>query len=155
MPRLMRRSPNRTLARELALQALYRFDVCRKLDEPWRPGPEELVSFLVEASEEAQVRDYAQWLVEGVLAELADLDGRIESVTANWKLGRLASIDRCVLRLGLYELLFSDEVPPKVTINEAINLAKKFSTEQSGAFVNGVLDRLYGQAELDPTERPE
>ncbi len=64
-------------------------------------------------------------------------------MTDNWKLERIAAVDRAILRLGLYELLEMAEVPPKVVINESVELAKKFSTEKSGAFVNGVLDRIY------------
>jgi len=67
-------------------------------------------------------------------------------VAKNWKLNRIAPVDRCILRLALFEMLEMDEVPPKVAINEAIDLAKKFSTEQSGAFVNGILDRIYNDA---------
>ena len=72
-----------------------------------------------------------------------DLDRRIAAAALRWKLSRIAPIDRCILRIALFEILESGDVPPKVAINEAIELAKKFSTEQSGSFVNGILDRIW------------
>ena len=89
------------------------------------------------------MREYARFLVEGVIARQRDLDERITAVAEHWKLHRIAPVDRSILRLGLFELLESADVPPKVAINEAIELAKKYSTEQSGAFVNGILDQAY------------
>jgi len=125
---------NRTLAREISLQALFQQDLTGSKKE-------DLDDLLSEAAEEE--RGYARSLVTGVLENKQELDSRISEVTANWKLERIAAVDRAVLRLGLYELLEMAEVPPKVVINESVELAKKFSTEKSGAFVNGVLDRIY------------
>ena len=125
---------NRTLAREISLQALFQQDLTDSKKE-------DLDDLLSEAAEEE--RGYARSLVIGVLENKQELDSRISEVTANWKLERIAAVDRAVLRLGLYELLEMAEVPPKVVINESVELAKKFSTEKSGAFVNGVLDRIY------------
>ena len=127
---------NRTLAREISLQALFQQDLTDSKKE-------DLDDLLSEAAEEE--RGYARSLVIGVLENKQELDSRISEVTANWKLERIAAVDRAVLRLGRYELLEMAEVPPKVVINESVELAKKFSTEKSGAFVNGVLDRLGGQ----------
>ena len=125
---------NRTIAREIALQALFQQDLTGSKKE-------DLNELLAEAAEGE--RDYARALVIGVLENKQELDSRITEVTDNWKLERIAAVDRAVLRLGLYELLEMAEVPPKVAINESVELAKKFSTEKSGAFVNGVLDRIY------------
>ena len=125
---------NRTLAREISLQALFQQDLTDSKKE-------DLDDLLSEAAEAA--RGYARSLVIGVLENTQELDSRISEVTANWKLERIAAVDRAVLRLGLYELLEMAEVPPKVVINESVELAKKFSTEKSGAFVNGVLDKIY------------
>ena len=125
---------NRTLAREISLQALFQQDLTDSKKE-------DLDDLLSEAAEEE--RGYARSLVIGVLENKQELDSRISEVTANWKLERIAAVDRAVLRLGLYELLEMTEVPPKVVINESVELAKKFSTEKSGAFVNGVLDKIY------------
>ena len=125
---------NRTIAREISLQALFQQDLTDSKKE-------DLDDLLAEAAEGE--RGYARALVTGVLENKQELDSRISEVTANWKLERIAAVDRAILRLGLYELLEMAEVPPKVVINEAVELAKKFSTEKSGAFVNGVLDRIY------------
>ena len=125
---------NRTLAREISLQALFQQDLTDSKKE-------DLDDLLSEAAEEE--RGYARSLVIGVLENKQELDSRISEVTANWKLERIAAVDRAILRLGLYELLEMAEVPPKVVINESVELAKKFSTEKSGAFVNGVLDKIY------------
>jgi transcription antitermination factor NusB len=149
------RNPNRTRAREISLQLLYQHDVCRKLDGTLQPSEAELRPAIGEATDDPLVRDYAEVLLSGVLDELDDLDERISGSTENWKLGRLASVDRCILRLAVFELLHCDEVPPKVAIDEAINLAKKFSTQGSGAFVNGVLDRIYGDVKRDAARHGE
>ena len=145
----------RTAARELALQALYQQDLRARMktasdpDDAGTPqdttGPDgDLQVFLREAADDPAVLEYATWIVEGAMETRDELDRQIAAAARNWKLNRIAPIDRCILRLALFELYESDEVPPKVAIDEAINLAKKFSTEQSGAFVNGILDRMYG-----------
>ena len=132
----------RTLSRELALQALYQHDVASGTDTPITSA-HELDAFLRNNTDDPRVFEYARTIVHGTLALQDQIDQRIARVAANWRLERIAAVDRCVLRLALYELLEVPEVPPKVAINEAIELAKKFSTEQSGAFVNGLLDRAY------------
>jgi transcription antitermination factor NusB len=81
-------------------------------------------------------------LVRGVTAERDEIDAKISSVAQNWDITRMAVIDRNVLRMASYELLYRDEIPPKVSINEAIELGKRFSTKNSGAFINGILDRI-------------
>ncbi len=128
----------RTLGRELALQLLYQLDV---------RGPEvmdELDACLQEAQEEpdAEARGFARELVLGWWERRAAIDEKIESAAKNWQLKRMAVIDRNILRLATYELLFRDDIPPLVSINEAIDMAKKFSTPQSGRFVNGILDNI-------------
>jgi N utilization substance protein B len=82
-------------------------------------------------------------LILGTLKNIRELDERISKVTDNWKMERIAAVDRAALRQGLYELLEMADVPPKVVINETVELAKTYSTAKSGAFVNGVLDKLY------------
>ncbi len=129
----------RTKARERALQALYQIDVAAAgIDEAlahfWR-------SF--EPVEEA-VRVLAEELVRGVAEQRRAVDDTIERASANWRLDRMAKVDRNVLRLAVYELIATD-VPVKVVINEAIELGKKFGSESSGAFVNGVLDKIAGE----------
>ena len=126
----------RTKARERAIQALYQIDVAATdLDEAlarfWR-------SF---EPVEREVQLVAEQLVRGVAAQRREIDDAIESVSTHWRLDRMAKVDRNVLRLAVYELRSSD-VPVKVVINEAIELGKKYGSESSGAFVNGVLDKI-------------
>ena len=127
----------RTKARERALQALYQIDVASTdLEEAlarfWR-------SF---EPVEREVRETAEALVRGVAAHRRQIDDAIEAVSVNWRLDRMAKVDRNVLRLAVHELLHRPDVPVKVVIDEAIELGKKFGSESSGAFVNGVLDRI-------------
>ncbi len=133
----------RTQAREITLQALYQFDIQRQIDESVLCGVDDFEGFIVKSTDDPEVRDYARGLLDGVLGSLQELDEQIASVSENWRLNRTAAVDRCVLRIGLFEMLESPDVPPKVAINEAIDLAKKYSAEQSGAFVNGILDKIY------------
>ena len=134
---------NRTLAREIALQALFQQDLAGD-------DPQKIAELLAEATEDSREREYARSLALGVLENRQELDRRIVEVTNNWKLDRIAAVDRAILRLWLYELLEMDEVPPKVVINESVELAKKFSTAKSGSFVNGVLDRIYQDLSAEP-----
>ena len=138
----------RTKARERAVQALYQIDVAATdLDEAlsrfWK-------SF---EPVEREVMDLAEELVRGVARHRRDIDETIEGVSQNWRLDRMARVDRNVLRLAVFELLHRYDVPVKVVINEAIELGKKYGSESSGAFVNGVLDRVA--AALPPARRGE
>ena len=131
----------RTRARELAVQFLYSLDL-RGMD-----ALEELDAFLVhhtkgsESKGEEEVSVYARELIEGVAGDVDDLNDWIEAIAENWRLDRMAHIDRNVLRMAVYELIHKPKVPFKVVINEAIDIAKRYSTSQSGSFVNGILDR--------------
>ena len=87
-------------------------------------------------------RKFAEELVHGVIEKREPVDEKIAKYTENWDLPRIAAVDRNILRLAIYEMLFRDDIPPVVSINEAVDIAKKFSTRESGAFVNGILDRL-------------
>jgi transcription antitermination factor NusB len=91
---------------------------------------------------EPEAAEYARKVVDGVLHHRVEIDGLLSEAAQNWGLLRMAAIDRNVLRIGCYEMLHEPDVPTKVAINEAIELAKRYSTEQSGAFVNGILDRI-------------
>ncbi len=126
----------RTRAREMALQALYQADLT---GDDCLDGVERT---LRADGHPAEVVDYAFDLARGVRARLADIDGHLASAAQHWSIHRMAVIDRNVLRLGIEELTRHPEVPPRVVINEAIEMAKRFSTASSGAFVNGVLDRV-------------
>jgi len=142
----------RSVARERALQALYQLEVQETsvgdaLDAafaaaggepgapPGKPDPESL--------------RFARQLVEGAHAHREEIDGLIESHSHNWRLDRMGQIDRNVLRLAIFELKYLADVPRKVTINEAVELGKRFGTDSSSAFINGLLDRIA--AELGKT----
>jgi transcription antitermination factor NusB len=125
-----------TLARELALKALYQHDLMggRTIGE---------LRVFCQQNAKPEVGDLAMELVEGCIGKQAVMDDIIRRTAENWELERMAISDRNILRIGVYELLYKPETPPKVAINEAIELAKKYSTENSPSFVNGVLDRIY------------
>jgi len=89
-------------------------------------------------------------LVQGVLEYFPQLDLLIEQYSENWRLDRINMIDRNILRIALFELLYCEEIPPKVTINEAIDLGKRFGSEDSGSFINGILDRVQNEAVKKP-----
>ena len=126
----------RTKARERALQALYQIDVAAE-------GIDDAMARFWKSFEpvEREVMTLAEGLVRGVAKHRRTIDDTIERVSVNWRLDRMAKVDRNVLRLAVYELLQTD-VPVKVVINEAIELGKKYGAESSGAFVNGLLDKV-------------
>jgi len=126
----------RTLAREAALQYLY------EVDAVGVENAEPIASFLERQLGRTEAWEYATSLIAGSLEKLEEIDKVLAGCAENWTLDRMAVVDRNVLRLGTYELLFGGSVPHKVAINEAINLSRRFSTEESGAFVNGVLDKI-------------
>ena len=133
----------RTHAREAALQILYQYEM--------NPGPaREIMDLYWDHNDPvaADIKEFAERLVCGTLQHVEELDQLIKKAAQNWDLGRMAVIDRNILRFAVYELLFMEDVPPKVTINEAVNIAKRFSQEESGKFVNGVLDHI------NHTEKP-
>ncbi len=90
----------------------------------------------------AKIRQFTEKIVRGVVGHLPEIDAKLQSYTQNWPMHRMGSVERNVLRLAFYELLFCADVPPAVVLNEAIDLAKYFSNAEAGRFVNGVLDRL-------------
>ena len=94
------------------------------------------------SAEEESMRTFADPLIRGVLECQKELDEQIRKYAQNWRLERMAVVDRNVLRLAIYEMLHRDDIPPVVSINEAVDIAKRFSTEDSGKFVNGILDKV-------------
>ncbi|MFN3284449.1 MAG: transcription antitermination factor NusB [Pseudothermotoga sp.] len=101
-----------------------------------------LVKEIMEHEKEDSVKNDIIRYVRGIYNNLSQIDEKISMCLENWHLERLSSVDRCVLRLGTYELLFEQDVPIEVTLDEAVELAKKYGTENSGRFVNGVLDKI-------------
>jgi len=127
----------RTRSREIVLQVLYQLEI-RGTDVI-----DEVDAFCIEQGKEPEVSDFAIKLVRGCIQEIKEIDKKITDISENWELQRMPVVDRNVLRLACYELFYMDDIPPKVSINEAIDLAKKYSTEKSGTFVNGILDKIY------------
>lgn len=133
---------SRTKARECALQALYQLDTSAG---DAREAVRGVMAHFDEADPEQADPDTARFadeLVRGVQSERAAIDALIQKSSTHWKLDRMARVDRNILRLGVYELLRRADVPVRVTLNEAIELGKKYGSEESSSFVNGVLDRI-------------
>jgi N utilization substance protein B len=97
--------------------------------------------------------EFLKRLVLGVLNHCQEIDRLIEQYSENWRLDRINMIDRNILRMALFELLYCEEIPPKVTINEAIDLGKRYGSEDSGSFINGILDRIQNEVVRKPIER--
>ncbi len=128
---------SRTRARECALQALYQLDTS---GGDAREAVRGVMAHFEEGDRETE--RFADELVRGVQSEQAQIDLLIQKTSTNWKLERMARVDRNILRLAVYEILRRADVPVRVTLNEAVELGKKFGSEESSAFVNGVLDRI-------------
>ena len=129
----------RRKAREVALQVLYELDV-------QMIGLGEAIELFwanFEASEEA--RKFSSLLIEGAWNNREQIDSLISDSSENWTIARMSRVDKSILRMAVYELLFCRDIPPKVTLNEAIDLGKVYGSENSGAFINGILDALYGR----------
>ncbi len=133
----------RRKARELALQLLYQLDLQGEQDPDLH-----LPEFWYRHPVDVEVRAFTQTLVRGTKLHQGEIDELISRYADHWELARMAVVDRNILRAGIFELLWLAEVPPKVTINEALEVAKKFSTGESTRFINGILDRV--RKELRP-----
>lgn len=107
-------------------------------------APEKMDEFWEFCPAKPNVREFAQPLIDGMVAHLPEIDERISRYVENYDFRRIAPVDRNVLRLAIYEMLYRDDIPPVVSINEAIELAKMFGGPDSGRFVNGILDRVKG-----------
>lgn len=133
---------NRRKAREIALQILYGLDAQKiELDEA--------ISLFWTNSEETnetvseEVKMFADELVAGTWKNRNKIDKLISGNSSNWTLGRMSRVDKSILRMAVYELLFCPDIPPKVTLNEAIDLGKIYGAENSGSFINGILNALF------------
>jgi N utilization substance protein B len=125
----------RRKGRELALQILYQWDIHRDTSG-W------LEDFWAQNSTHAEAKTFAEGLVDGVITHAAELDGLLGRYAEHWTVHRMAITDRTVMRIAVYELLYRPDIPARVTLNEAIEIVKVFGDEQSGSFVNGILDRI-------------
>lgn len=119
--------------------------------------PEEVFERLCENFDFGRsLRSFCRQLVVGVSGKRRELDNLIGAASKNWRIERMSRLDRCILRLAVYELMYMEDIPPKVSIDEAVELGKKFGTEESGSFVNGVLDNVYNRLQREKNEgRPE
>ena len=130
----------RTRSRECALQILYAFDIRKTVslaelaNDYWQKNIEDEI-----------IREFSMVLVDGTLNHRKDIDKFIAAYADNWRIERMAVIDRNIIRMATFELLYMEQIPPKVAINEAVDLAKKFGDDESGRFVNGVLDKINKQ----------
>ena len=129
----------RTRARELALQFLYQLDL--RGDDLLSEARDSITS----EERDAETSKFALRLVQGTFDHWDELDETIQGVAQNWNISRMAVVDRNVLRLATFELLHCNDIPPKVAINEAIELGKRYSTQNSGAFINGILDKIMNR----------
>jgi N utilization substance protein B len=136
----------RSRGREVALQLLFQREHNAKMD---RAAVEQ---FVRDRLHEEPLRKFCLFLYDGVVERLADIDAKISAAAENWRLSRMPTVDRNILRLGAFELLFMQDTPPAVAFDEAIELARRYGTDDSSAFVNGVLDRM--RREANPTETP-
>ena len=129
----------RSRARELAIQVLFHLEF-------GPDDPNEAFDLLCENFESRKsIRPFSRELVLGVCENKDTLDRLIAQASKNWRLERMPRLDRCVLRLATYEILFRDDIPPKVSIDEAVELGKRVGSEDSGGFINGVLDNIYSK----------
>jgi N utilization substance protein B len=138
----------RSRAREVALQLLFQRDHNPGLARPALEG------FARNRLREPALATFCLALFDGVVAHQEEIDGRLSASAENWRLPRMAAVDRNVLRLGAFEVLFYPETPPAVAFDEAIELARRYGTAESAAFVNGVLDRLRREATAPTSDSP-
>ena len=152
-------------ARERAVQFLFQYDLnppenleealsrfwdsqrvaAIELDKKGEATWGQVVALPAPSPEEQATRTFAEPLIRGVLEHRTEVDERIRKHAKNWDMARMATVDRNVMRLAVYEMLFREDIPPVVSINEAVDIAKKYSTDDSGKFVNGILDKIRGE----------
>ena len=134
----------RRTARELALKFLYQTEFNSNSPDS------ELNSFCDRSNVSEEVQNFTQALIKNILFHKKEVDELLEKISANWAPDRMAVIDKNILRLGICELLFDPTTPPKVVINEAVEIAKKFGTEESPDFINGNLDKVFKDSKVAP-----
>jgi N utilization substance protein B len=133
----------------IALQTLYEYDIANH-------APEEILQrHAEERNLQPKVVEYASELVLGAYSHLTDIDAHIQSAAREWPLQQMARIDKNILRLAIYEILFNNTVPAKAAINEAVELAKTYGSETSSRFINGVLGTIFNRAQQQPISKAE
>ena len=131
----------RRQAREIAMQALFYMDMRNDV------SVEMLEYFCGNFCPSKKIQPFFLKLVNGVMGAKDELDALLERFSENWDINRMSGVDRNVMRIAAFELIYCDDIPPKVSINEAVDVGKKFGTEESGAFINGILDSIRGDLE--------
>jgi len=134
----------RRRARELALQFLYQYDALTESSGE-SLSPEDQLSLFWERDDvriQDEMKEFPSVLILGTCRNLQHIDEIISRFSEHWRLSRMSKIDRNILRLAVYELIYLSGIPPAVTINEAVELGKRFGTEESGSFINGILDKI-------------
>jgi transcription antitermination factor NusB len=128
---------NRRKARELAVQVLFHME--------FSPGdPDEIFDLICENFNSSKsIRAFSRILLKGVCKNKEYLDKLIRQSSENWRLERMSILDRSIIRLGTFELLFMEDIPPKVSIDEAVELGKRYGTDESKSFINGILDNIF------------
>ena len=134
----------RRRSREYALQVLYQLEISE--GDAFQTLTQSRENFPPEVGDD----EFTEFVVLGVTKHLQKIDQLIKKYSEHWRLDRIALIDRNILRMAIFELLFCEKIPPKVTINEAIDLAKRYGSEESGSFINGILDRIQKEAVQKP-----
>ena len=134
----------RRKSRECALQVLFQLNITKQ------EAIKALSQFQEHFSSDGEADEFLKRLVLGVLEHRQELDRLIEQYSENWRLDRINIIERNILRMALFELLYCEEIPPKVTINEAIDLGKRYGSGDSGGFINGILDRIQNEVVRKP-----
>lgn len=146
-------SANRHLGRIVALQTLYEQDFRREVNDPGLDLEAVLARNIARYEETIEDKAFIESLVRGVSQKESELDDIIRPVAPEWPIEQIARMDRAILRIGVYELLFEDGVPPKVVINEAVELAKAFGGDNSSKFINGVLGTVLRNKEAETTKK--
>lgn len=146
---------NRHLGRIIALQSLYEFDFRNLLkNEKAKPDIKEILKRNLEVySENIEDKQFIRDLVNGTIENQKKIDAMITPAAPEWPIDQIAKVDRTILRLSIYELMVKREVPPKVAINEAVELAKAFGGENSSRFINGVLGTIYRNSDFYEPEK--
>jgi N utilization substance protein B len=136
----------RRRSRQFALQVLYQLDVTKQ----------DAIKAIAQGKEHfspnEEKDEFAERIVLGVLEHCQEIDRLIEQYSENWRLERMSIVDRNILRMAIFELLYCEDIPPKVTMNEAVDLGKKYGSEDSGSFINGILDRIQNEAVRKPLQ---
>jgi N utilization substance protein B len=136
----------RRRSRQFALQVLYQRDVTKQ------DALKAVTQWKEHFSPNEEKDEFVERIVLGVLRHCQEIDRLIEQYSENWRLERMSIVDRNVLRMAIFELLYCEEIPPKVTMNEAVDLGKKYGSEDSGSFINGILDRIQNEAVHKPIQ---